>query len=197
MNRAATLGCILTALLATGCVRLVGPEDVRLELSDQAGVKLKQETGFTVTRSGIWLARQFVDDDEVPLRGVRRVEIGVYEVAGLKHGLEEPQRLDPGYFRDWTPIVRVNEDGEQLMVLVREKKESVRAMLIVVAEPDEWVLVRVFGHLDQTLEQAMTMAFDEVERPDLYARTRRARGLDTPTEAPASASAEWACMSID
>jgi hypothetical protein len=83
------------------------------------------------------------------------------------------------------------------MVLVREKKESVRAMLVVVAEPDEWVLVRVFGHLDDTLEQAMTMAFDEVERPDLYARTRRERGLDTPAEAPAPSSAEFACMSID
>ena len=193
MNRAATLGGMLTVLLATGCVRLVGPEDVRLELSEQAGVKLKQETGFTVTRSGIWLARQFVDDDEVPLRGVRRVEVGVYEVRGLKRGLDEPRRLDPAYFRDWTPIVRVNEDEEQLMVLVREKDESLRAMLVVVAEPEEWVLVRVYGKLDDLLEQAMSMAFEEVDRPDLYAKTRRERGLD----ASAPTSADWACMTLD
>ena len=197
MTRAATLGCLLTALLSTGCVRLVGPEDVRLELSEQAGVKLKQETGFTVTRSGIWLARQFVDSEEVPLHGVRRVEVGVYEVRGLKSGLEEARRIDPGYFHEWTPIVRVNEDGEQLMVLVREKEESLRALLVVVAEPDEWVLVRVYGHLDDLLEQAMSMAFEEVDRPDLYARTRRERGLDAPAAAPAPSGPDWACMAID
>lgn len=193
MNRAATLVGILTVLLATGCVRLVGPEDVRLELSERAGVKLKQETGFTVTRSGIWLARQFVDDDEVPLRGVRRVEVGVYEVRGLKRGLDRPRALDPGLFREWTPIVRVNEDEEQLMVFVREKDESLRALLVVVAEPEEWVLVRVHGRLDDLLEQAMSMAFEQVDRPELYARSRRARGLD----AHAPSSADWACMSID
>jgi len=193
MNRGAVSGLVCAALLATGCVRLVGPEDVRLELSDQAGVKLRQETGFTVTRSGIWLARQFVDAEEIPLRGVRRVEVGVYEVRGLRRGVDEPRRLDPGYFRDWTPIVRVHEDEEQVMVLVREKEESLRALLVVVAEPDEWVLVRIHGRLDHLLEQAMSMAFEQVDRPDLYAKTRRERGLDPPS----SAKAAWMCQTID
>jgi hypothetical protein len=45
-------------------------------------------------------------------------------------------------------------------------------------EPDEWVLVRIRGKLDRIIEDAIEMAFDEVDRPDLYAKTRRERGLE-------------------
>jgi len=182
MNRHSRLALAAAALglLSSSCVRLIGPEDVRLALSDQAGVKLRQETGLTVTRSGLWLARQFVDEQEVPLRGLRRVEVGVYEVEGLRRGRLEPAPLDPAYFKDWTPVVRVREDGEEVLVLLREKDDHVRSLLVVVTEPEEWVLVRMRGRLDGLIEQALRMAFDEVERPDLYAKTRRERGLDAP-----------------
>ena len=190
MSHRATLALAVAALglLTVSCVRLIGPEDVRQDLSDQAGVKLRQETGFTVTRSGLWLARQFVDDDEIPLRGLRRVEVGVYEVQGLRHGRLEPAPIDPSYFEDWTPVVRLREDGEEVFVLLREKDDHVRSMLVVVTEPDEWVLVRLRGRLDDLIEQAMRMAFDEVERPDLYAKTRRERGLDAPS------TESWPCL---
>jgi len=181
------LVCAAIGALATSCVRFIGPEDVRLDLSDQAGVKLRQATGLTLTRSGVWLARQFVDDDDVPLRGVRRVEIGVYEVKGLKRGLEVARPIDADYFRDWQSVVRVHEEDEDVMVFVREKDERIRALLVVVAEPDEWVLVRVRGHLDDLVEQVMQMAFEQVERPDLYAKTRCARGLDP---APSASTCE-------
>ena len=55
------------ALLGVSCVRFVGPEDIRHDLSDQAGVKLKQETGFTFTRSAVWLARHFVKEEDFTL----------------------------------------------------------------------------------------------------------------------------------
>jgi len=183
----AVLGALL---LSTSCVRFIGPEDVRLELSEQAGVKLRQETGLTVTRSGIWLARQFVDEQEVPLRGLRRVEVGVYEVKGLRRGLDEPRPLDPAYFHDWQPVVRLREDGEEVMVFVREKDDHLRSLLVVVAEPEEWVLVRMHGRLDDLLEQAMRLAFDHMDRPDLYAKTRRERGLD----APRTVATLWTCQ---
>jgi len=182
------LVCAAIGALTTSCVRFTGPEDIRWDLSQQAGVKLRQESGLTVTRSGIWLARQFVDEDEVPLRGVRRVEIGVYEVKGLKRGLDAVRPLDAGYFRDWQSVVRVRDEGEDVMVFVREKDEQIRALLVVVAEPDEWVLVRVHGRLDNLVEQLMQLAFDEAERPDLYAKTRRARGLD-----PKPSTGPWTC----
>ena len=139
------------ALLGVSCVRFVGPEDIRHDLSDQAGVKLKQETGFTFTRSAVWLARHFVKEEDFTLEG-------------------------------WESIVRVHEPGEDVMVLFKAKDDVVRSLLIVVAEPDEWVLVRIRGKLDKVLEQAIEMAFEDVGRSDLYAKTRRERGLDPPVE---------------
>ena len=50
-------------------------------------------------------------------------------------------------------------------------------MLIVVAEEDEWVVVRMRGDLDRILEDAMRFAFDQAERPDLYEKTREERDL--------------------
>jgi hypothetical protein len=178
----------LIALLGVSCVRFVGPDDIRHDLSIQAGVNLKQETGFTFTRSAVWLARKFVKEEEFTLEGVRRVEIGVYEVKGLKKGQEAPSPLDMTKLEGWEPIVRVHEPGEDVMVLFKEKDDVVRALLIVVAESDEWVLVRIRGKLDQVLEQAIEMAFEDVDRSDLYAKTRRERGLDPPVEEVASLS---------
>ena len=187
-RRAVGLLLVIPALVSTGCVRLHGPEDIRRELSRSAGVKLHRETGITVTRSGVWLARKILKwthaDEEMPisLKGLRRVQVGVYKVEGLRRGVEAPMRID---FREhfdetWTPIVRVHDDDETVLVLTQAGKRpgQLRAMLVVVAEEDEWVLVRLLGKLENIVEEAMQLAFDEVERPELYAKTREERGLE-------------------
>jgi hypothetical protein len=178
----------LIAMLGLSCVRFVGPDDIRHDLSIQAGVNLKQETGFTFTRSAVWLARKFVKEDDFTLEGVRRVEVGVYEVRGFRDGRQAPSPLDLTMLDGWAPIVRVHEPGEDVMVLFKEKDEVVRALLVVVAQSDEWVLVRIRGKLDRVMEQAIEMAFENVDRPDLYAKTRRERGLDPPFEETATLS---------
>ena len=169
---------VTIALLGVSCVRFVGPEDIRDDLSDQAGVKLRQETGLTLTRSAVWLARNFVEEEDFTLEGVRRIEVGVYEVKGLKGKRQVPSPLELTTLEGWVPVVRVSEPDEDVMVLIKEKDDVVRALLVVVAEQDEWVLVRIRGKLDRVLEQAMEMAFKDADRPDLYAKTRRERGLD-------------------
>jgi hypothetical protein len=139
---------------------------------------LKQETGITVTRSGIWLARQFVDTEDVPLKGVRRVEVGVYDVRGMKRGIDSPRPLDISGFKGWKPFVQIRDAGEQVFVLTKiDEQQRIRGMLVVVAEDDEWVLVRIRGKLDEIFERTMEMAFSQAERPELYARTREERGL--------------------
>ena len=47
----------------------------------------------------------------------------------------------------------------------------------VVAEDEEWVVVRLYGDLDRILEDTMRFAFDQAERPDLYDKTREDRDL--------------------
>lgn len=54
---------------------------------------------------------------------------------------------------------------------------EIRGMLVVVAERDEWVVVRMRGDLDRVLEDTLRFAFDQVDRPDLYDKTREEREL--------------------
>jgi hypothetical protein len=182
-SRAVTLAALIATLAGPACIRFHGPEDVRRELARSAGVKLDREMGFTVTRSGVWLARKIMkwsdETEEFSLKGVRRVEIGVYQVDGLRKGYAEPAGLHEIEFPDWTPVVKVQDEDEDVLVAVHENEGRIKGMLVVAMEDDEWVLVRVWGKLDRVIEEVMRMAFDEVDRPDLYERTRRARGLDS------------------
>ena len=61
-----------------------------------------------------------------------------------------------------SPVVRVHEPGEDVMVLFKEKDDVVRALLVVVAESDEWVLVRIRGKLDQVMEQHPEIPFSRI-----------------------------------
>jgi len=159
----------LVCLLATSvsCIWFHGPENVRHDLASSAGVELDREVGITVGRFGLAIARMVTKEDEVPLKGVRKVEVGVYEVVGPSPGVSEPRRLEAPEIPGYQQVVRVHEDDEDVFVLVKMEDDRVRRMLVIVAEPDEWVLVRIRGKLDEILEQAMTMAFEQADREEL------------------------------
>lgn len=182
------LGLSALAVGSLGCIRFSGPEELRQDLSDASGVKLRQETGFTITRSGMWLARKalkMADEEEIDLRGVKRVELGIYEVKGLRRGREErvPLSLDD-MPAGWTVLARVHDAGEDVFVMIQDRDGEIRQMLVVVAEEDEWVLVRLKGKLQPVIESALQMAFDQSDRPELYEATRRERGLDATEAVP-------------
>ena len=171
------LALLVTMLLplSTACIRWSGPSNLRRDLSREAGVTLDAEVAITVTRSGVALARLFTDGDEIPLKGVRRVEVGVYEVTGLRDGVDEPRRLELPDLPGLTPVVRVHEEGEDVFVLVhQDEDDEIRQMVVVVAEDDEWVLVRIKGKLTKSFEKAMQMAFANTDRPDKYEKVMAA-----------------------
>jgi len=183
---------LASGLLSAGCVTLHGPEEIRRDLSARAGVKLGHEFTISVNRGGMWLARtgmKWAGEDEVDLRGIHHVDVGIYPVEGLRKGFEAPRSIHPDYFEGWEALARVQEEGENVLVLTKEKRGSIRGLLVVVAESDEWVIVRVTGDLDSILEQALAEAFDEVHRPDLYEKTREERGLEPLDESPDPAEA--------
>lgn len=174
---------LLAVLGSTSCV-LRGPGGMRRELSAAAGVELEREMGLTLGRTSTWLARKILKwsgETEVSLRGLRKVQVGIYEVRGLRPGVDERATLSLDDLPDWTPLVQVHEDDGDVFVLTQEDDAHIRRMLVVVAENDEWVIVKLWGKLDRILEDAMRMAFEEVDRPDLYDATRRERGLDPET----------------
>jgi hypothetical protein len=76
--------------------------------------------------------------------------------------------VDPLELPGWEPVVRVHEDDEDVFVMLRQEEDDIHGMLVVVMEQDEWVLVRIKGKLQHVVEEAMRMAFDKAEHPDLY-----------------------------
>ena len=190
-TRAAVL-VLVFALPGAGCVTLHGPEEIRRELSAEVGVKLDHEFSISVNRGGMWMARtgmKWAGEDEVDLRGVHHVDVGIYRVEGLRKGFEAPRAIHPDQFEGWEPLARVQEEGENVLVLTKERRGGIRGLLVVVAESDEWVIVRVKGDLDSILEQAIAQAFDEVDRPELYEKTREERGLEPLGDEPGSPEA--------
>ena len=184
MKRFQTILLLGATLFSLSCM-FRGPGDLKQDLSQAAGVTLDKEFGISLGRFSTWVARKAVkwsDDgemDEISLRGVHHVQVGVYQVDGLRRGFEDPAPLDLDNFSpEWQPLVTVHEDDGDVFVMLREKDEKIRGLLVVVAEHDEWVLVRVRGKLDPIVEDVMRMAFDQADRPDSYAATRRERGLD-------------------
>ena len=176
----------IVACLATcvSCVWFHGPEDLRHDLADSAGVKLQRETGVTVGRFGLAIARMVTKEDEIPLKGVRKVEVGVYEVVGTRRGVDAPRRVEPPELPGYEQVVRIHDEGEDIFVMVKTEGEQVRRMLVIVVEQDEWVLVRIRGKLNHVFEQAMAMAFEQADKPELYEpaladyRARQAEEVD-------------------
>ena len=168
MRRTAFSVALVGLALTASCIRFHGPEDLRRDLSQAAGVQLDREMGVTLTRTGVMLARWFTSEEDVPLKGVRRVEVGVYEVTGLRRGVDERLPVTLPELPGWQLVVRIRESDEEIFVLVHEKKEKLRGILVIVAEDDEWVLVRIRGKIEHMMDDVMEMAFSQAERPDLY-----------------------------
>lgn len=200
-TRSIGIAAVLTLLtLVPGCIRPVGPGDLKRELSAEAGVELNKEVGVTVTRSGIWLARQIMrmTDEPLPqLKGLRRVEVGVYRVESQRRNFDPAAGLDLNRFADWSPMVRMREDGEDVAVLTREKNGSIRNMLVVVAGEDEWVLVRLSGRLDRVIESSLQFAFDEIDRPELYDRTQDAMDEESDGDGSEDSGGTWVVEAAD
>ena len=168
-SRLRALTLVLVAGLATGTACIFrGPSGMRRELSRAAGVELDRQMAFTIGRTGILLARMVTDGDKVPLRGVHKVQVGIYEVKGLRPGFGEQLTLEPPHLPGWENVVRIREEDESVFIMLREEKGKVRGLLVVVAEEDEWVIVRVRGNLQRVLEKTMEMAFEKADRPELY-----------------------------
>ena len=190
MRRITALGTTLLVLASVACIRPGGPGDIRRELTERTGLEVKKEFGITVTRSAIkiaaWGMRKFGDEEIPPVKGISKVQVGVYEVRGIKDGYETIGRVRPSDLvgEDWETVVRIHDDGEDVFVLTRvNEKGHIRQMLVVVMEQDEWVLVRIKGKLDKTIEHAMQYAMDEVGRPELFARMERQRDRNRTLEA--------------
>ena len=168
MRRGLIAILLASFLLSTsGCMLLRGPGDIRHEVQYMTGLDLDRQFGIQTGRFSMWMARRVMKwsgEDEIPLRGVRGVEVGVYEVDGPRRGYEpadtRPSLCGAG-FQGWEPVVRVCEGDEHMLMFVRQKKDQLRGLLVVVQERDELVIVRARGRLDRLIHDAMRIAREE------------------------------------
>lgn len=171
-----------------------GPGDIRRDIQSVTGKEYDRTFALTVGRTGMVLARWAVrkwDEDDIPISGIRKVEIGIYEVRdrSLRHATESS--ISSSQWPTWSPMVEMHGDGgENVLVLSEAKRDgSIKRLLIVVDEEDELMIVRLTGRLDDFMEQAMAYAFDQADRPDLtdpvleeYRRSEEVAGDQEPAE---------------
>ncbi len=161
------VGLVLLGALA--CAPWKGPDDVARQVEQSTGESYDREVGLTLGRLGLALARSITEDpeSEVLLRGVRKVEVGVYTSEGRRDG--RLGSIDASSFPDWTPIAEVSEaEGERVLVLVGRREDgAVRRLLVLVVDEEELTVVRLRGRLDEWLEDAVRTAFSEIDRTDL------------------------------
>jgi hypothetical protein len=187
---------ILAVVFAAGaCIMPYnGPGDIRRDIQSVTGKEYDRSFALTVGRTGMALARWAIrkwDEDDIPIEGIRKVEIGIYEVrdGSLRHATGSS--ISSSQWPDWSPMVEMRgEGGENILVLSEAKRNgSIKRLLIVVDEEDELMIVRLTGRLDDFMEQAMAYAFDQADRPDLtdpvleeYRRSEEVAGDQVPAE---------------
>lgn len=148
----------VAALLLSGaaCFAYRGPREVRQALDAQLGVELDREFGFKVGFLGTKLAlgvARLASEEPVPLSGLRRIELAVYSIPGPGNS---GRHLSDLKLKGWESVIRVRDAGGEAVVLVRQERDSIRGLLLVVqdhGEDDGQVMVaRLSGSLERLLK---------------------------------------------
>lgn len=151
-----TTGC-LSARTANRVTFALEREIPELELERQFALTLGR-VGLAVTR----MAMRFADDDleeeeRELLRGIRRAEVGIYEVGkGFPRDAEPKLAALSSKFnrQGWYSIIEVRDDGSRTWVFSKESSEGdLRGLLVIAFEADELVVVRLDGRLQAALER--------------------------------------------
>jgi hypothetical protein len=164
---AVVLLALAGVVLSTGCV-FRGPSGIKDQVERSSGKTYNREFGITVGRTSLGIARmamRFGDEDEAVhlLKGVNKVQVGIYEVVDDGDG--RPARASD--FGLYDPLVQVREDGETVLVLARADEETIRRLLVVVDSDDELVIVRLRGDLEAIIEDAIRLGLSEGGRDEL------------------------------
>jgi hypothetical protein len=143
-------------LLQTGCWFGTGStSDIRYEFSNSTGLALEPEFGVKLGRISTGFAKMFVKnhDEEISFKGVSKVEVGVYNVVDAR----EPAGPDLAAMEleGWVTIARVRDGDERVQVMCRPDGDRLRALLVLVLDGDELVVVRLKGRLEKFLPAAL------------------------------------------
>jgi hypothetical protein len=181
MKKILGLGMLAVAVATTSGCFLRGPGDLKREVSRRADLDLDRQIGVRAGRFTLFLARQGLkiagEADNLPLKGVRRVEVGVYEVRQPKV-YYAAKRTKPSLcrmeYQDWELVVRVCGPDEHVLMFAETREDSIRGVVVVVQDQDDVVIVRARGRLDRALARVMELV-DEDGDGRLFPRRGRGR----------------------
>ena len=123
------------------------------------GVELHRDFGIRLGPLSTKFAASFVGNDEdFDLHGVTRVGVAVFEV-GARSGAA-PRPIEPGDLggSGWTTGLSSRDDGEQVLLLVKTRGDSIHDMMFLAVDGDEVVVARLTGRLDELVAKAMNGA---------------------------------------
>lgn len=151
------------AMVSSGCISLLGPEDLRFRLSLSQGVGLDRQFAIGVDGLTIRAAAALAGPD-LPIRGLTWADVGVYRIRGDRQNLLANVEL-PGY----ETMVRVRDGSDEVRVFVQQGTTAVNGLVLLARENDQLVIVRVRGRIDQLLESVLQkgdfdLDFEEIEK---------------------------------
>jgi hypothetical protein len=177
---------VAKAFLITGCIiPFNGPGDIKRDVQHATGNDLDMDFGVTVGRSGMAFARWIAgkSDEQIPLEGIKKVEVGVYEVIDPTPG--ERRAINSLQWPGWIPVVEIygeengldaaaSDDGESddgsadVLILFQYDEDQLERMLMLIEEKDDrLVIVRISGKLNQLIEQVIAYGLEESDHPEL------------------------------
>jgi len=152
---------ILPLLLLTGCLTDPEIEDVVDAISWElepayldSEVELRIGDGLIGVAEWICDVSDDCEDWEMVLSGVDEIHLGVYNVRGARYSggltMSEELREDLVY-GDWKLVVSAYDHGDTTFVLANADEWGIDEVLIISADDDQVVVLRLEGELERSL----------------------------------------------
>jgi len=159
MGKAQWIVLGVVAALASGCMTYRGPHGVEAALERKLGVELHRELGIKLGPLSTKFAASFVgNDDEFGLSGMTRVGVAVFEVVAWNGAAALPIEPRDIAGSGWTTVLESRDDGEQVLLLVKTRGDSIHDMMLLAVDSDEVVVARLTGRLDELVAKTMNGA---------------------------------------
>lgn len=176
MNGRSLLGWLTLAILAvllSACFTTASRQVYQMKTEIEAelpGAEFEKEFALTLGRLSLGLAKGIANmaldeedqEDLRILRGLKKVEIGVYEASYVPEiGAEVAARVEAMMARkDWVAAVKVREGDSLSWVYYRLDDEAIRGIFVIVLDRHELALVRLKGRIDRMLAAAIHISQD-------------------------------------
>jgi hypothetical protein len=156
-RRLVSLAALTLASAVLSCATSFSPAVIRSEIERQTGADPPRAFELSLGRVSMALARQVVGsttDGSLPLAGLTRLELAVYDVPATGRSLDFTRMP----VRGWEPTVRAKTPTGSTLVLVRSSGDAIGDLVLVAAEARQVLYARLAGRLSQRLPEALGQA---------------------------------------